>query len=253
MNNIYFIPGMWSGSNNFSNFKSYFTAKGYNCHTPVLKYHNIDPLEKPDPRLGSISIKDYVDDLEKEYKALGNDSIIIAHSMGGLLGQLLAARVNPKSLILLSSAPPLGISALSISVVKSFIGIFLTPLFWRRGVKISLNRAKYAFLNNLENEMQISEYNKLVYESGRAILEIGIPFLDPNKYSRVNSSDIKCPVLVLHGELDRIVPCKTGIKLAQKYNKTSTLKIYKDRAHLMELEDGWEDVAEYIYSWLQHK
>lgn len=250
MDTIFFIPGMWSGKSNFSNYINYFTSKGYKCISPTLKYHSIEPNEKPDPLLGTTSILDYVDQLEKEYNKITGPKIILGHSMGGLLAQLLAARVKPKSLIFLSSAPPFGISALTYSVIRSYLGIFLIPFFWKKTYKISFKSAKYAFLNNLSQEKQIIEYNKLVHESGKAILEIGLPIFDKKKASNIELNDIKCPVLVLHGLLDNIVPCITGEKIAAKYNNVSTLKLLKNNAHLIEVEEGWEDTANYINSWI---
>lgn len=250
MDTIFFVPGMWTGKENFSNYIKYFTSKGYTCVSAILKYHNIDTDEKPNPLLGTTSIIDYVDQLENEYNKITGPIIILGHSMGGLLAQLLAARVQPNSLILISSAPPFGISALTYSVIKSYIGYFIKPFFWKRTYKISFKSAKYAFLNNLSHDKQISEYNKLVHESGKAILEIGLPVFDKNKSATINSNDINCPVLVLHGLLDNIVPYITGEKIASKYQHLSTLKLLKNNAHLIQVEDGWEDTAEYIHSWI---
>lgn len=250
MDTLFFVPGMWSGKVNFTNFVKYFTSNGYRCVTPVLKYHNLDPARNPDPLLGKTSITEYVDDLEREYQKIDGPAAIVGHSMGGLLAQLLAARVHPERLILLASAPPLGINALSRTVVKSFLGIFFKPFFWRRACRISFKSARYAIMNNLKPEKQRSEYQKFIYESGKAILEIGLPLFDKNKASYVNSADIRCPVLVIHGRLDRIVPYVTGQKIASKYKDVSTFKLMDNNAHLLQLEDGWEDIAGCICSWL---
>lgn len=250
MDTIFFISGMWSGKDNFSNFRKYFSSKGYDCVSSTLKYHDIEPDEHPNFLLATTSITDYVDRLEEEYNNIDGPKIIIGHSMGGLLAQLLAARVNPQKLILLSSAPPCGISAISYSVIKSFIETFLTPFFWKKVNKISFKSAKYAILNNLTPEKQIDEYDKFVYESGRAILEVGLPVFDKKKSSNVDSKDINCPVLVLHGLVDKIVPYNTGVKIAEKYQHVSTLKLFDNNAHLLQTEDGWENIADYINTWL---
>lgn len=252
MDTIFLIPGMWTGTSNFTNYTEYFSSRGFNCVSPSLKFHDIKHEEKPNSLLGTTSIIDYVDQLEKEYRKLQCHGIILGHSMGGLLAQLLAVRVQPKLLILLSSAPPLGISALTNSVIKSYISYFLKPFFWRKPFLISFKSAQFAFLNNLSKEKQINEYNKLVYESGRAIMQIGLPIFDKNKSSHINADDIRCPVLVLHGLLDNIVPYITGEKIASKYGSQSTLKLLNNNAHLIEIEDGWEDTAAYIHKWIEN-
>lgn len=250
MSTLFLIGGMWAGRDSFKNFKSYFSKKGFNCVCPVFRYHDIDPDEKPNPDLGNTSILDYVDDLEIEYNKIDDSIYVLGHSMGGLLAQLLACRVKPKGVILLSSAPPLGINALTIPVIKIYSKVLLKPFFWKKPYKIPFNNAKYGIFNNLTANKQIDEYNKLVYESGKAILEIGLPMFDKKKASSVKETRITSPILIYHGLKDRIVPYTTGIKLNKKYYSSSTLKLLNNNAHLIEVEEGWEKVAEDIFNWI---
>ena len=71
------------------NFHEYFAVKGYKYILPIWRYHNIDPSQQPDSLLGSVSLTDYVYDLEKKYNKINGSVTIIGHSMGGLLAQLL--------------------------------------------------------------------------------------------------------------------------------------------------------------------
>jgi len=64
---------------------------GYRCLTPLLRHHDVDPKDKPHPELGCVSLLDYADDLEKEIRTLDEKPVIIGHSMGGLLTQILEA------------------------------------------------------------------------------------------------------------------------------------------------------------------
>lgn len=250
MSTIFLIGGMWAGRDGFKNYKSFFSKKEFNCVYPIFRYHDIDPDEKPNPDLGNISILNYVDDLEQEYNKIDDSIYILGHSMGGLLAQLLACRVNPKGLILLSSAPPAGINALTFPVIKIYSKVLIKPFFWKKPYKISFNKAKYGIFNNLSANMHKDEYNKIVYESGKAILEIGLPMFDKKKASFVNENKITCPILIYHGLKDRIVPYTTGVKLSKKYFSNSTLKLLNNNAHLIEVEDGWEKVAEDIFNWI---
>ena len=60
---IVMIHGMWGGAWYWANFKHYFEEKGYQCNTPILRYHDIDPNEKPDAALGTTSLIDYAQDI----------------------------------------------------------------------------------------------------------------------------------------------------------------------------------------------
>jgi pimeloyl-ACP methyl ester carboxylesterase len=106
---IVMIHGMWCGSWVWNNYQPFFKDKGYACHTPVLRYHDISPNDTPDPALGTTSLLDYVQDLQEYISSLDEEPVIIGHSMGGLIAQMLGARGRAKALVLLTSAPPSGL------------------------------------------------------------------------------------------------------------------------------------------------
>lgn len=101
---IVMIHGMWGGGWYWEKFKHYFEEKGYRCHTPTLRYHDMDPKEKPDPGLDTTSLIDYAQDLQKYIQNLDERPLLIGHSMGGLLAQILGTRGLANSLVLLTPA-----------------------------------------------------------------------------------------------------------------------------------------------------
>ena len=84
-NTIMMIHGMNVNAECWADFKGPFEEKGYRCITPTLRFHDMDPSSPPDPRLGTVGLLDYADDLEKEIKQLDDIPILIGHSLGGLL------------------------------------------------------------------------------------------------------------------------------------------------------------------------
>lgn len=91
---------------------------GYRCIAPTLRYHDIQPGEQPDPRLGTVSLADYVDDLCQLIDELEEKPIAIGHSMGGLIVQMLAQKNKLAGMVLCAPAPPSDIPALSWGVLK---------------------------------------------------------------------------------------------------------------------------------------
>ena len=67
---IVMIHGMWGGAWNWDNFRAYFGKKGYECITPTLRFHDMDPDGIPDLRLGLTSLLDYAKDLENEIRKI---------------------------------------------------------------------------------------------------------------------------------------------------------------------------------------
>jgi len=101
---IVMIHGMWGGSWCWDNYRSFFEKRGFRCHTPVLRHHDVRPQDQPPEALGRVSLKDYADDLEAYIRDMDDAPIIIGHSMGGLLAQMLGARGLGKGLALLTPA-----------------------------------------------------------------------------------------------------------------------------------------------------
>jgi pimeloyl-ACP methyl ester carboxylesterase len=247
--NLMMIHGMFGGDWCWSNYRSYFEAKGYHCITPTLRFHDTDPKEPPDPRLGTTSVLDYVEDLEKEIKKTESLPILMGHSMGGLIAQILGSRGLAKALILLTPASPSGILALRPSVVRSFLSTLTKWEFWKKPVKLTFHEAVYSMLHLLPQEEQRRIYHKFVHESGRAVFEIGFWLFDSGKASRVEAAKVGCPILIVSGALDRVTPATVNQKIANKY-RSANLKVFPQNAHWVVGEPGWEHITAYVSNWM---
>ena len=82
---IVMIHGMFCGSWVWNNYKDFYEKKGYSCYSPVLRYHNMHPSDKPDHRLGTTSLLDYAQDLEEFTRKFTHKPLLMGHSMGGAI------------------------------------------------------------------------------------------------------------------------------------------------------------------------
>lgn len=243
------IHGMCCGGWCWGDFKKFFEDRSYRCITPTLRFHDMGPKETPSPELGVTSLLDYAEDLEKEINKLDETPILMGHSMGGLLVQILASRGLARAVVILNPAPPNGIMTLKYSTIKSFGGSMKYG-FWRKSFRPTFKEIAYSSLNLLTPKEQEEVYDKLVYESGRALFEIGFWFFDSKGASKVDESKITCGVLVVAGGRDRITPASVVKKIAEKYKTVSTYREFTDHAHWTIGEPGWGEIAEYAYNWL---
>jgi len=250
---IFMIHGMWGGPWYWANYRRVFEAEGYQCIAATLPYHDMDPRGAPDPRLGTTSLLDYAQVLEREIKQLGKKPIVMGHSMGGLLAQMLGERGLAKSLVLLAPASPSGIVALKPSVIKSFWTMQTTWGFWRKPMRQTFGEAVYSMLHLMPAGEQKDTYDKFVYESGRAAFEIGYWPFDSRNASRVDATKVTCPVLVVAGGQDRITPASVVRKVARKYRAVSTYKEFENHAHWVVAEPNWQEVAAYVGDWLRQR
>jgi pimeloyl-ACP methyl ester carboxylesterase len=248
---IYMIHGMWGGPWYWENYKNFFEKEGYRCITTTLCFHDMDPQDAPNPQLGTTSLLDYAGDLEQEIQQLGVKPIVMGHSMGGLLAQILGSRALAKSLVLLAPASPAGIMALRPSVIKSFWSIQKKWGFWKKPMRQTFNEAVYSMLHLLPSDEQKQAYDRFVYESGRAAYEIGYWLFDSKNASKIDETKVTCPVLVIAGAEDRITPAAVVRKVAEKYEVVSTYKEFENHAHWVVAEPGWQEIVEYIADWLK--
>ncbi len=148
------IHGMWGSPCYWENYINLFEKEDYDCVTTTLRFHDMDPKDAPDPRLGTTSLLDYAEDLEQEIQQLGVKPIVIGHSMGRLLAQILGSRGLAKALVLLAPASPAGIMALTPSVIKSFWSIQMKWGFLKKPMRQSFgeNALKWRLLFFRETE-----------------------------------------------------------------------------------------------------
>lgn len=245
------IHGMMGGGWYWENYRGYFEDRGYKCLTPDLRYHGKGPWGGPNPRLGTTSLLDYAEDLEKIIRELDEPPVLMGHSMGGLLAQMLGSRGLAKALVLLTPASPSGILALSYSVIKGFSGYLFSWGFWKKPFRASYGSVAYSILHLVPPRDRRMVFESLCYESGRAAFETGLWLFDGKGVSRVNEKDIRCPVLVIAGSQDRITPTKFVKKVAEKYKEVATYKEFPGHAHWVVGEPGWEEIASYVHGWLE--
>jgi len=248
---IVMIHGMMGGAWCWDEYRSYFEDRGYKCVTPTLRYHDVDPASPPHPHLGSTSLLDYAQDLTQEIEKLGERPILMGHSMGGLLAQIVGSRGLAEALVLLTPAPPAGINMLRPTVIRAFWSAQRQWGFWRKPLLLRFEPMARSALQLFTPEDQRDIYGKFVHDSGRAAAEIGYWFLDRRGASRVDESKITCPVLAVAGGQDGMMPHPVVRKVAEKYRAVSTYRMFADHSHQIISEPGWQDVAEYVANWLR--
>lgn len=243
------IHGMMCSPAVWDNYRGFFESRGYRCITPALRYHDAAHNDQPDARLGTAGIEDYADDMEKIIGSLPSPPVLMGHSMGGLIAQMLAARGKAAAAVLLTPASPRGVFNLRYSVIKSFAAVMSKWKWYERPFRLGFNAMAYAMLNCMPPEKQRELYSQSVYESGRAAFQIGMWFFDKKKSTKVDYSSVKCPILVIAGKKDRIVPAGVVRSNAGRYAAAEYVEL-ENHAHWVLGEPGWETIAGRILAWM---
>lgn len=246
---IVFIHGMWGRGILWNKFQHYFEKKGYECHAPDLRYHDAEKASDPDPKLARTGLLDYVQDLESFIEGLDTRPVIIGHSMGGLLAQILSERGLADSAVLITPAAPMGIVTFNPVALKSFWGVFSKWGFWNRILPRNFE-ALASVLNQLSKDEQIKLYEQMVPESGRAFFEMTLWLLDPKNAAKVDENSINCRMLIVGGGRDVVTPVDMVRRTAEKYERIADYIEYPEHSHGIIWEKGWRNVAGDIEAWL---
>lgn len=255
MNNlapVVLIHGMWSTPDVFKELKHFFENEGYEVFTPRLPFHY--PMQEMDKEakvgLKQSGIDDYVNAVSDVINSLDKKPIVVGHSMGGLLAQLIAAKHECERLILLSSAAPAGIHSWSWSVIRTLgHNLFKFPL-WKSITTMHLKNIQYGVANSQPQEIQKELASEITLESGRASWQIAMWFLYKNPRTTVDTSNTNCPVLVIGGTEDKITPIKIQRQIAEEYAHKATLSEIRNACHWTIGGTFFPQVSQTMLDWL---
>ncbi len=202
---ILLVHGMWSTPATFSRLRLVLEAAGHATHAPALPWHDRPASLPPPPDLGTLSITSYVDYLVTEAAALGQPPVILGHSMGSLLAQLLAMKVPHAGLVLLSPAAAANAQAASIDPLRTMKNVVTKWGWWEKPTLFDDAGARWGCFNGVPEAVTAAETAALVWDSGRVLAEIALPPLFGN-VTRVDYARLTRPALVVVGAKDRTTP-----------------------------------------------
>jgi pimeloyl-ACP methyl ester carboxylesterase len=245
---VVMIHGAFCGAWSFERWRTVFARKGYDVHAPDLRFH--DCGQDPPEALGTTSMLDYADDLEELLDDLEDDPILIGHSLGGLLAQMLAARRRVRALVLLAPSAPWGILPATPFEYASAQALYLAGDFWNQRLRPTHWIAAANALDNVPAKEHDAILHRFVPESGLATFEIMQWALDFRQATRVDSREVVCPILCLVGAKDRVNSPGTVRSIAQIYDGRARYEELAGHSHWLVGEPGWEKIAARALAWL---
>jgi pimeloyl-ACP methyl ester carboxylesterase len=217
---LFLIHGMWSTPHVWDWFAERYREQGHVVAAPALPYHDVDPAAPPSPLLSTIGVQDYVDALLAALRELPERPVIVGHSMGGMLAQKVAEAAGARGLVLLSPAPTASAQNLAVAPLRTVFGIATSKNWWKSPIKIDPERARWGIFNEVPAPVAEEEIGKLVWDSGRVLFQISMPWADKSRATRVDYSRLDMPALVVVGDRDRITPIATARATARNLTGT---------------------------------
>jgi pimeloyl-ACP methyl ester carboxylesterase len=223
---VVLIHGNWSRGEQLAAARAAFEERGFTAHTPTLRYHEL-PIHEGAMKVASLSLRDYTDDLVAFVNSLESPPLLVGHSMGGLLAQLVAALTRHTGLVAACPAPASGITGSSTQANRRMSRpYFLRLRPWGKPIYPPTLEQLRQWVANTQTEDTAREIHAgLVCDSGRAQCEMLLAMLKLSKATVVNAAAVKTPVLVVGGDCDLIVPAEVLRQTAAQYQHADIVQM----------------------------
>jgi pimeloyl-ACP methyl ester carboxylesterase len=257
---IVFIHGAWVTADCWDRFVPFFEARGYTCLAPSWpgKDRSVEAIRADPSPLAGLGIAEIVAHYERIIRDLPEPPILIGHSFGGLFTQILLDRGLGVAGVAIDSAPPRGVWAYEPTAFRSLLTVLLQWRVWRKVVRWKYSNFRYAFVHTLPEAEARAAYDRYVIpESGRIFFQSAIAMFHRSSPIRVNFANAaRAPLLLIAGAEDRIVPAVINRRNAKAYAKSparTDFHAFPDRVHWIIAQDGWDEVAGYVATWLEER
>jgi len=241
----------------WENFAGWFGERGWDVSAPEWprKQGDVEELREASEELKGLGLEEIVDHYESELRAFADPPVLVGHSFGGLIVELLLDRGVGSAGVAMSPAPPKGILVLPFSSLKAAAPALAHPSRWHGIVPLTLEEFSYGFVNTFTPEASAAAYERYaVPETGQIFYEAGFANFHLHPPTEVHfKSDARAPLLIVGADQDKTVPASLSRKQYEKYEKSDARTDYiefEGRPHLMMAADGWEEIAAAIESWL---
>lgn len=249
---IVFITGAFVSSDSWNNWKEYFEQQGYKTIAPAWPYKDAPACtlrqRHPDAEVASLRLTDLITYFTGIVEALPEQPILIGHSMGGLIAQLLVQKGLAAAGIAIHSLQPQGIFTFKFSFYKAgwaALGFFTDT---KKTFLMSFAQWQYAFTNGMPYEEQKDAYYALSVPESKLLVRDAT-----TNAAKIDFSRPHAPLLFLSGSTDHFIPASLNYTNYKKYTHRESVTDYREfagRNHFVLGQPGWQENADFISKWL---
>jgi pimeloyl-ACP methyl ester carboxylesterase len=255
---VVFIHGLWLLPSSWDRWAGVFEDAGYAALTPgwpddpqTVEEANAHPEVFAHKTVGQVA-DHYAEIIEQ----LVAKPVVIGHSFGGLLTQILAGRGLVAASVAIDPAPFRGVLPLPLSALKSASPVLGNPANYSRAIPLTYDQFRYAFANAVgEDEAKELYETYAVPAAGAPLFQAASANLNPWTEVKVDAKNPeRGPLLIISGEKDHTVPwaIANASYKKQKHNEgvTEIVEI-AGRGHALTIDSGWREVADTALAFAQ--
>ena len=254
---VVLVHGLWMTPRSWEGWVSHYEARGLRVLTPAYPGFEVEvEALRADPTpIAEADINDTIDHLAAVVSELDQPPIIMGHSFGGALTQILLSKGLGAAGVAIDAAPTEGVRTNPPSQIKSLFPILNNPAKRNQAAGFTPKQFHYAFTNTLDEAESKKVYDRYhIPAPGRWVWDYGLiaNFKPGHQETWIDFSADRSPLLFIAGGEDHIMPPAVNKSNAKKYRSSPAVTDYHEfpgRSHWTCAEPGWEEVADYALSW----
>jgi non-heme chloroperoxidase len=247
---VVFVHGLWLLPSSWDRWREFFADAGFSTIAPGWPDDPETVAEaKEHPEVfAHKTVGQIADHFGDVIETLKKRPVVIGHSFGGLLAQILAGRGLSAATVAIDPAPFRGVLPLPISALKAAAPVLSNPANHHRAVPLTYEQFRFAFANAVPDDEAQELYNTYaVAGSGTPLFQAATANLNPWTQAKVKSKNPKRgPLLIVDGEKDNTVPwaiAKASYKKQKRNSGVTEIVKIPGRGHSLTIDHGWRDVA----------
>ena len=247
-----FVHGLWLLPSSWDRWAEVFDAAGYAALAPgwpddpeTVAEANANP-----DTFANKTVGDVADHFAEVIGKLDRKPVVIGHSFGGLMAQILAGRGLSTATVAIDPAPFRGVLPLPVSALRSASPVLTNPANRHRAVPLTYEQFRYAFANAVDEDEARQLYDAFAVPApGAPLFQAATANFNPWTEVKVDHKNPeRGPLLIISGEKDHTVPwaiANASFK-KQKKNKEAVTEIVEmsGRGHALTIDSGWREVAD---------
>jgi pimeloyl-ACP methyl ester carboxylesterase len=252
---IVLIHGLWLTSRSWEGWKDRFEQRGHEVLTPPWPRmeREVEALRRDPSVMNGLGVTEVVDHYERIIRSLDTPPVIMGHSFGGLITEMLLDRGLGAAAATLSPAPVKGVLGLPPALLRTVFPALRNPANRKRTYPLTPKQFHRGFTNTMNDADAGAAYERYyVPAPGRVIFQAGFANLNPHAVTKVDfHKDDRPPLLVMGNDQDQTIPASVSREAAKRLGKSKAVVEYKEfagRPHFP-TAPGWEAVADYALDW----
>lgn len=249
---IVFISGAFVTADCWENWLAFFEGQSYTCYAPAWPHKDAPAAvlrgQHPHSPIAHNGLAEVLQVYLDFIAQLPAPPIVIGHSYGGLLVQLLVQRGLVRAGVAIESVPPRGVFVLSWSLLLAVLPTL--GLFSSTKTTLLLGFAQWQALiaNGLPLAEQRATYEQLVTPESKKLIRQALGSLANVDFGRPHA-----PLLFLAGGADRLMPPALNYANYRRYRHPGSVRSYHElpgRNHALLGQPTWPEDAALVLRWL---